>query len=405
MAEISALPLLFRALQTVGNRGNVRTLPEYGRVSKNRANSRKTVVATNSCHIVAHNFHIVGRMQLDKSVYYCYQIQTEVCNMNENRLAENLLHYRKKKGLSQEKVSEYLEVSRQAVTKWESNTSRPSSDNLIKLAQLFEVDVDTLLGNGDSEKTPTQGEISVGKMPWVFMGISVLCILAYIIRSTLTDIFSIGIFICMFILCIPVQLFLHIYFSNAIKNDSFHGIAGFDDRIEYHIYEVKKLLAQIDLHIGILSTVYIFLLCVINGANLKMQWFNGILIVVYILNFITSIEMDNYKMTDKIYRREDDRKRAKRSIPVTAIYTLILCVGIGITVILFEAKGIENNTLPAMKICGLLILGIVSATIGFLSENNKIKKWNPANTNYKTNKASIICLFICVIMYGLMCVV
>ncbi len=303
--------------------------------------------------------------------------------MNENQLAENLMYYRKKKGWSQEKVSEYLEVSRQAVSKWEANASRPSSDNLIKLAQLFEVDVDTLLGNGDREKPSTQGEISIGKTPWVFVGISVLCILAYTIHSAFTDIFSIGIFICMFILCIPIQLFLHIYFSNAIKNNSFNGIAGFDDRIEYNICEVKKLLAQIDLHIGILSTVYIFLLCVINGINLKMQWFNGILIVVYILNFITSIEMSNYKMADKIYLREDDRKRAKRSIPVTAIYTLTLCAGIGITGIVLEAKGIETNTLPAMKICGLLILGIMVATIGFLFRHRKIKKWNPANTNDK----------------------
>lgn len=325
--------------------------------------------------------------------------------MNENQLAENLMYYRKKKGLSQEKVSEYLDVSRQAVSKWESNTSKPSSDNLIKLAQLFEIDVDTLLGNGGRGKIINPRRSIYRKNAVGFIGISVLCILVYIIKSALTGIFSIGIFICMFILCVPIQLFLHIYFSNAIKNNSFNGIAGFDDKIEYNICEVKKLLTQIDLHIGILSAVYIFLLCVINGMNLKMQWFNGILIVIYILNFITSIEMSNYKMIDKIYRREDDKKRAKRSIPVTAIYTLILCVGIGIAGMVFEVKGIENNTLPAMKICGVLFLGIMSATIGFLFENNKIKKWNPANTNYKTNKASIIGLFICVIMYGLMCIV
>ena len=325
--------------------------------------------------------------------------------MNENQLAENLMYYRKKKGLSQEKIAECLEVSRQAVTKWETNASKPNSDNLIKLAQLFEVDVDTLLGNEGKKKSSTQGEVSIGKMSWIFIGISVLCILAYIIHSALTDIFSVGIFICMFILCIPIQLFLHIYFSNAIKNNSFNGIAGFNDKIEYNIFEVKKLLVQIDLHIGIMSTAYIFLLCVINGVNLKMQWFNGILIIAYILNFITSIEISNYKMIDKIYRREDDRKRAKRSIPVTAIFSLILCAGIGMAVIVFEIKGIENNTLPAMKICGLLLLGIMSATTGFLFENSKIKKWNPANANYRTNKVSIISLLICAIMYGLMCVV
>lgn len=325
--------------------------------------------------------------------------------MNEKRLAENLAYYRKKKGLSQEKVSEYLDVSRQAVTKWEANISRPSSDHLIRLAQLLEVDVDTLLGNGDRENQATQEEVSTGKMPWVFIGISVLCISAYVIYSALADIFSIGIVVYLFILCIPIQLFLHVYFANALKNNSFSGIAGFDERIEYHICEVKKLLVQIDLHIGILSTVYIFLLCIINGIHSDMQWLNGVLSVLYIVDFIMGIEICNYKMTDKIYCREDDRKRAKRSIPVTAVYTLILCLGICITGIVFEVKGIENNTLPALKTGGLLLLSIMSATIGLLIENNKIKKWNPADKSYKTSKAGIVSLLICIIMYGLMCIV
>ena len=61
--------------------------------------------------------------------------------MSGNQLAKNIIYYRKKRGLSQEKVSEYMGVSRQAVTKWENDVSRPSSDHLIKLAQLFEVEV------------------------------------------------------------------------------------------------------------------------------------------------------------------------------------------------------------------------------------------------------------------------
>lgn len=323
--------------------------------------------------------------------------------MNEDRLAENLLYYRKKKGLSQEKVAEYLDISRQAVTKWEAGASRPSSSNLIKLAQLLEVDVDTLLGSWETENPSAPEEVSTGKAPWVFIGISVLCMAAYMINSARMDTFSAGIFICMFILCVPIQLFLHIYFSNAIRNNSFSGIAGFDDKIEYNICEVKKLLIQIDMHIQILSAVYIFLLCVINGISLEMTWLNGILIGVYLLNFMTSIELDNYKMIDRIYRKEDDRKRARRSIPITVIYTLAVCLGIGITGMVSEVKGIENNTLPAMKICGLLLLGIMSATISFLIENRNIKKWDPADTEYKTGKASMIGLFICAAIYGLIC--
>ena len=43
--------------------------------------AEKTAAATNSCHIVAYNFHIVGRVQLDKSVYYCYQNQVVSSNL------------------------------------------------------------------------------------------------------------------------------------------------------------------------------------------------------------------------------------------------------------------------------------------------------------------------------------
>ena len=328
--------------------------------------------------------------------------------MSENQLAKNIMHYRKKRGLSQEKVSEYMGVSRQAVTKWENNLSRPTTDNLIKLAQLFEVKIETLLGDEEVDKLSTQSEISTGKALWIFIGISILCILVYIINSALSGIFNIGTLICMFVLCVPIQLFLHIYFSYAIKNDSFSGIAGFDDKIEYNICEVKKLLVQIDLHIGIMSTVYVFLLCVMNCANLKLGRLdgklNGLLIVLYSLNFITIVEINNYKMIDRIYRRDDDKRRAKRSVPITVIHIVLLFVGIGITGIVFKVKGIENNTLPAMKVCGMFLLGIMSATIGLLLEYNQIKKWNPANTNHKTNKISMICFFICLIIYGLLCI-
>lgn len=329
--------------------------------------------------------------------------------MSENQLAKNIMYYRKKRGLSQEKVSEYMGVSRQAVTKWENDISRPSSDNLIKLAQLFQVNVAALLGDEEDEKISTQSVISTGKAPWFFIGISVLCILVYVFYSAVSGIFHVGVLICMFVICVPIQLFLHIYFSNAIKNDSFSGIAGFDDKIEYNMCEVKKLLIQMNMHIGIVSTVYVFLLCVMNCTNLKLGRLdgkiNGLLIVLFSLNFITTVEINNYKMIDKIYRGDDDKRRAKRSVPITVIYFLILFVGIGITGIVFAVKGIENNTLPALKVCGMFLLGIMSLTIGLFIEYNQIKKWNPANANHKTNKISIICLLACLITYGFMCFV
>ena len=325
--------------------------------------------------------------------------------MSKNQLAKNIVHYRKKRGLSQEKVAEYIGVSRQAVTKWENDISRPSADNLIRLSHLFEVNIDVLLNDKDQEESSIQTEIVMGKMSWFFIGISVLCILIYVIKSVQSNIFDIGILIVMFILCVPIQLFLHIYFSNAINSDSFIGIAGFNDKMEYNIREVKKLLVQIDLHIEIMSTVYIFLLCVINCMNGQMKWLNGFLIVIYLLNFVITVEIINYRMIDKIYREDNDKKRARRSIPIITIYILLLFIGIGMLITVFEIKGIENNTITAIELAGLLILGTIIATIGFFFENSQIKKWNPEDKNYRINKVSIICLIICMIIYGIICFV
>lgn len=59
-------------------------------------------------------------------------------------LGDKIRELRKQNGISQEDVATALGVSRQAVTKWESGVSLPSSGNMIKLAELFKVSVDEL---------------------------------------------------------------------------------------------------------------------------------------------------------------------------------------------------------------------------------------------------------------------
>lgn len=328
--------------------------------------------------------------------------------MSESRLAKNITSYRKKRGLSQEKVSEYMGVSRQAVTKWENDLSRPSSDHLIRLAELLEVNVDTLLGNEEDaarfRQEPVRMKEGTGKVSWILIGISVSCILTYVVNSVIGSIFSAGVLICMFMICVPIQMFLHILFSNAAKNESFSGIAGFDDKTEYNICEVKKLLVQMDLKIGILSTVSVFLLCAVNCMEFGAEWLNGLLMILYIINFTAALEFGNYKGIDRIYRRDEDKKRARRSMPVTVIYTVLVIAGGCITYVIFEVRQIENNTWPAVKICVLLLLGILAATIGFMVENNRIRKWSPVNAEYKTSVAGIICLLICMMLYMVMCI-
>lgn len=60
-------------------------------------------------------------------------------------LGEVLKQHREECNMTQEFVAEAIGVSRQAVSKWETGTSDPSTSNLIALAKLFKISAEELL--------------------------------------------------------------------------------------------------------------------------------------------------------------------------------------------------------------------------------------------------------------------
>jgi len=64
---------------------------------------------------------------------------------------EKLRNLRKEKGLSQEEFAEMLNVSRQAISKWESGQSYPETDKLITISEIFGVTLDSLIKDAELE--------------------------------------------------------------------------------------------------------------------------------------------------------------------------------------------------------------------------------------------------------------
>ena len=77
----------------------------------------------------------------------------------DNELGARIRTLRKERGLSQEALAQALEVSRQAVTKWEDGSSLPSTANLFALAGFFSVPLAELTGTpeGASSAPPAAG--------------------------------------------------------------------------------------------------------------------------------------------------------------------------------------------------------------------------------------------------------
>lgn len=70
--------------------------------------------------------------------------------------AEKLKSIRKQAGISQEQLAEKLGVSRQAVTKWETDGGIPDIENIISLSALFDISIDELLKGEKMSKKPTE---------------------------------------------------------------------------------------------------------------------------------------------------------------------------------------------------------------------------------------------------------
>ncbi len=67
-------------------------------------------------------------------------------------IGENIKLLRKKRNISQKTLGELLNVSQQAVGKWESGKCEPDNSVIVKLAEIFEVSTDFLLNGSDTEK-------------------------------------------------------------------------------------------------------------------------------------------------------------------------------------------------------------------------------------------------------------
>lgn len=118
----------------------------------------------------------------------------------EIKMSVRLLELRKKTGNSQEKVSEILGVTRQAVSKWENGQGLPDVNNLLELSKLYNVSADYLLTGKINESEaymPITGaqEVKPSSLKRLllfllgFAGVSVIAVLFIFLLTFLTKLY------------------------------------------------------------------------------------------------------------------------------------------------------------------------------------------------------------------------
>ena len=77
-------------------------------------------------------------------------------------LGNTILKYRKELGITQDALAQKLEVTNQAVSKWESDQCCPDINLLPRLADIFDITIDELFGR----EAPAKPELVINDLPW-----------------------------------------------------------------------------------------------------------------------------------------------------------------------------------------------------------------------------------------------
>lgn len=295
--------------------------------------------------------------------------------------SENLQNLRKIKNMSQEQLAEKLDVSRQAVSKWESRNGYPETEKIITICEIFDCSMDNLLKGkitadttGEKKKYESlQNKFSKGislGVGIILLGTTILLYFAGLSAmagtSELEEQYGIiGVTILLFcvLIALPIFITLGIQEENyKKKNPKLSNIYSEEELENFN----KKFIVGIATGVSLILFGTIFLIFL---YGMKMVSEESTIPVVILMAFVTiavpilsyfGIQKDKYdieKYNEK--NSEEGKKREETSGKICGVIMLIATA-------IFLSLGFIFNL---WKICwvvfpiGGILCGIVSTIL------------------------------------------
>lgn len=195
-------------------------------------------------------------------------------------IGERLLKLRKEKNISQEELANVLDVSRQTVSKWETDQTTPDFDKIIPLCEYFGITSDELLtGNQnikeakqDNVKSNFARNIAIAVMLYIFALISIIAIGGGLNKP----ITGLSIFFVFIALATGLLIYNGIYYSKE-SDDSKETK---EDSIEKQIMNIIDILGV---------TIYLFISFITMAWHITWILFLIIALVKEIVKLILSL--------------------------------------------------------------------------------------------------------------------
>lgn len=198
------------------------------------------------------------------------------------KFADKIIKLRKENGLSQEDLADKLNISRQAISRWESDSVLPDATNILQLSKLFNVSCDYLLNDEyKSQNINTHNNIEQNTFLIMYLLIT-LQLLIFIAQ-----------FICVVIL-------KNIIFSFLSFIPSITTIGAFETLYQKNkdnekLKRFRYKFYKISIWIGTYCPIRFMLLLIMNlyPRPVSMFVFNGVTLIIYLIVAILMIKKLN----------------------------------------------------------------------------------------------------------------
>ena len=169
-------------------------------------------------------------------------------------IGERLLKLRKEKNISQEELANQLNVSRQTISKWETDQTMPDFDKIIPLCEYFNITSDELL-SGKKDIIESKKEDNKGKFARnlaISVGLYIFSIVLIIFFAELEkEILG----VCLFFITIAIATGIIIYSSIVYKTKE-----------EKKVKKENKVIKQVCEIIDILGIIIYLVVSFLTGA-------------------------------------------------------------------------------------------------------------------------------------------
>ncbi|MDY3121376.1 helix-turn-helix transcriptional regulator [Suipraeoptans intestinalis] len=211
-----------------------------------------------------------------------------------SRIGESIKKLRMENGMSQETLAECLNVSRQAVSNWETGKTQPDAQTLIQISAVFQVMVDEIIQNRIVKKEKHR------RYNWLVPLLSMLLSVVHFTLALKGFLNPVGVMISV-MLASAISLIMYTAFENSIKNRDFTMLAGHKKAYEADLSRYERQLratSQLVSGLSFLLNVLYFLLyiCATDKRLLLSMSFLG----VFIIGLVMILSAVNFK-----YRRGD----------------------------------------------------------------------------------------------------